>query len=260
MRKCSNFGLIFKSCYMNKLFIAIMTSSFLMGCSTVYKTGQTPDDVYYSPSKSQEEYVILEDNEAYRPETVPMNDRYLRMKSMNRNRWSSFDDDYGYWNDPRWNNSMYFNNGSMYSGIGLQSLFYGSSSYYSNPYSCMYYGQPYVIYNNAGKGTLPSRRSTGPRVVNLNSYNPVHVSNYQSHPTNLSGRANGILINGRNSMMREGYNSNYNGNGNPSRTFSNSSNSSSSSSSNSSSSGSSSSSSRSSSAPVRSFPRGGGGL
>ena len=47
LSKCSNFGLIFKSHCMNKIILAISLASIMMGCSTVYKTGQTiePDQL-----------------------------------------------------------------------------------------------------------------------------------------------------------------------------------------------------------------------
>ena len=37
-------------------------------CTTAYKSGQTPDDVYFSPARPQEEYVRVEkeDDRQYR--------------------------------------------------------------------------------------------------------------------------------------------------------------------------------------------------
>src|SRR5690348_6262424 len=106
----------------------------LTSCSTAYKAGQTPDDVYYSPAKPQEAYVTTESQEqgdryrnydnaneyynAYR------DDRFLRLSIANRTRWSNFDyysmmDNYGY------------NNYSLYSP--WNSYYYWNSFY--NPYS-----------------------------------------------------------------------------------------------------------------------------
>lgn len=109
----------------------LLLSGFIMvlaSCTTAYKTGQTPDDVYSSPAPPEEEYVKTKktderryrnyDDEEYE-DYDDYDDRYLRMKVRNRNRWSELDDWYfyggrynfsyynnwGYWNDPfYWNN------------------------------------------------------------------------------------------------------------------------------------------------------------
>jgi hypothetical protein len=44
---------------MNKIILAISLASIMMGCSTVYKTGQTIDDVYFSPARPGAEYVNI---------------------------------------------------------------------------------------------------------------------------------------------------------------------------------------------------------
>ena len=79
---------------MNKIILAISLASIMMGCSTVYKTGQTIDDVYFSPARPGAEYVNIEEKEEYRASEVPMTDRYMRMKAFGGSRWNSFDDDY----------------------------------------------------------------------------------------------------------------------------------------------------------------------
>jgi hypothetical protein len=79
----------------------------LGSCGTMYKSGQTPDDVYFSPAQELPVYVESEANRNNDDEYL--SDRYLRMKSSNRNRWSAFDDDFMYWNNPSWNNQFYFN-------------------------------------------------------------------------------------------------------------------------------------------------------
>jgi hypothetical protein len=256
---------------MNKIFIIILSAVLFSACSTAYKTGQTPDDVYFSPSLNRSEYVVMEEEDGYRAEDIPMDDRYLRMKSMRRNRWSAFDDDYMYWNDPRWNSMSYFNTFPGYDrmgmGMGMNSFY---NPYYMNPFSNMYYGQPYVIYNinNYNTKMLYSRpRSTGPRMANMNLPTPVRVSNYNPKMLEFDSRSGRSYISSGGSTPRGGYNpvNTSSVNGSPARTFNSSNNSSNSGSrfsSGSSSSGSSngSSSGSSGSAPVRSFPRGGGGL
>ena len=37
--------------------LLVLTVAVLSSCTTAYKTGQTPDDVYFSPVHKQAEYV-----------------------------------------------------------------------------------------------------------------------------------------------------------------------------------------------------------
>ena len=73
----------------SKILLLALTVAALSSCTTSYKTGQTPDDVYYSPVRSQDEYVRTEKNDdrQYRNnEDEYYDDNYLRMKVRNRNR------------------------------------------------------------------------------------------------------------------------------------------------------------------------------
>ena len=94
------------------LFLSLITASLLTGCSSAYQTGQTPDDLYYSPGKEQTASAVRrqnEDEERYQQNVSTIDDRYLRMKVANRNQWSNLDD-FSYWNDMRFNFSPGFNN------------------------------------------------------------------------------------------------------------------------------------------------------
>ncbi len=106
------------------VFAAILTS-----CSTSYKTGQTPDDVYYSPSRPQQEdeYVQSEkkDEQQYKNDEY-YDDRYLRMKVRNRSRWSDLDNWYYY---DKYSTSYNYYYGSYHNP-------YNSWNYYYNPYCC----------------------------------------------------------------------------------------------------------------------------
>lgn len=238
---------------MRKLIVFISASLLVVSCSTAYKSGQTPDDVYFSPARNNSGYVMVEENDGYRSEDVPMGDRYLRMKTFGGSRWRMFDDDYTYWNNPHWNNRSYFD---IYPSIGMNRMLWGNPLFYGNtgffnPFSPVYYGQPVVVFNNPKNVT----RSTGPRVINLNNYTP--PKNMYTNPKLGVGsyyRYDAPSNNG--STPRGGYNPRSNGGsyGSPSRTFSSGSSNSGSSSGSSNSSGSSGS---SGSAPVRTFPRGG---
>jgi len=165
-----------------RILLLAISAAFLSSCGTMYKSGQTPDDVYYSPGREQVGYVETkedpEDNRRYKDEYT--DDRYLRMKSSNQ-RWSAFDDDYMYWNNPTWNSQLAFNSwGSrMYGmnygmGFGYNNMHLGFNNFWGNPYYLMnpfcptYYGQPVVIINP--KGVYKNPVANGPRTYNLNTY------------------------------------------------------------------------------------------
>ncbi|HEU4469870.1 MAG TPA: hypothetical protein VFR58_02200, partial [Flavisolibacter sp.] len=128
-------------------------------CSTAYKSGQTPDDVYYSPERPQEEYVRREkrDDRQYRYEDEAYrDDRYLRMKIRNR-RWSGLYDDYYSYNPYYY----HYYNGSLAFNSPWSSVSYWN--HYYNP-SC-----PVVVLN-------PSRPVYNkPRTFDLGVYNPQPV-------------------------------------------------------------------------------------
>ena len=98
----------------------IVAALFVSSCSTVYRTEQTPDDVYFSPAKQESRayaqssdnnrgndgYVDAnsgrDDGRRYRDENYSgyddyanADDRWLMMRVRNPYRWSMFDD-YGY--------------------------------------------------------------------------------------------------------------------------------------------------------------------
>jgi uncharacterized membrane protein YgcG len=141
------------------LLIAISALVF-GGCSTAYKTGQTPDDVYFSPSPPQEEYVVTgnnKDDQKYRGADYD-EDRYLRMRVRDRYRWSQLDDWYNY---ERYN--VYYNFGYSYNWYNPWNP-YSSWNYLYNPYchSCCY---------SYTSGNPKSTAYSKPRTFNLNTFN-----------------------------------------------------------------------------------------
>lgn len=107
--------------YSKYLLLAIF-SAFIVGCSSSYKTAQTPDDVYFSTEKpSTDNYVqVRKTNNHYYTADEYYEDRMLKMMVRDRTRWSEVDDWYYYnnqyanysynrnWNDP-WNSFSYWN-------------------------------------------------------------------------------------------------------------------------------------------------------
>ncbi|HEY6505456.1 MAG TPA: hypothetical protein VIZ28_15890 [Chitinophagaceae bacterium] len=168
------------------LLLALIVAA-LSSCTTAYKTGQTPDDVYFSPARPADEYVRTEKKEDPRYQSLDeyYDDRFLRMKVQNRYRWSALNDYYytnpyaynyyGYsdnWNNP-WNNYWTWNN-------------------YYNPY-CSGTGGGIIIKNPASYTPPPSR----PIAFNPSSY--VGNNNYQpagSFKGGSSGYNNSYYNNG----------------------------------------------------------------
>lgn len=250
--KSSNFNYKpFKLVAMRHPILLLAISALAFGsCTTAYKTGQTPDDVYYSPTRTVAEYVSTDNNDdnSYQSPDQYSEDRYLRMRIHNRYRWYDNDDAFFYQNNY---NYSYYNNWNSWNNPWNP---YTSWNYFYNPYCT------HVVVGNSHGMAYYNR----PRTFNLATYNtPVRAgytspssSMYTNHTTtNRPVRifnANNSSSNNRNSnssstgeFLRNVFNSN--------SSSSNNSNSSSNNNSSSSSSSSGSSSSGSSTAPVRRF-------
>ena len=138
------------------IFLLALSAVVFSSCTTAYKTGQTPDDVYYSPARPEVEYVQTErrqDRNYYEGSEDYYTDRYLRMRVTNRYRWSAFDD--------------YYNNPYLYSPYASYGHWWSPwNSYWAwNSYCNPYYGGVVVI-KNPGTFIPPSRAA----VFNPNSY------------------------------------------------------------------------------------------
>ena len=100
--------------FLRLIAISLVAISFFgTSCTSLQQaTTAATDDLYYTPNKkvvSAEKLVAAEkaengmaQDEQYQEYQNYQDDRYLRLKVANRNRWSSIDD-WGYWNDPRFN-------------------------------------------------------------------------------------------------------------------------------------------------------------
>lgn len=146
----------------------LLLSMMGMGCTSLQQTTvNTTDDLYFTPNnketpaptatakqnrnKYQSEQEELANEDEYQDYQTYPDDRYLRLKVANRNRWDAIDD-FGYWNDPRYNYAYYPSYGgwnNWYTG------YYGSSWY--NPFGVsMGFGwggyAPYSSYYSLGWG------------------------------------------------------------------------------------------------------------
>jgi hypothetical protein len=122
-----------KSAIVFSSIVAIALSS----CSSVYRTAQTPDDIYYSPGREAADSYVQMDRPNNKPgsyrndvgsdEYYSPDDRVLRMRVRNRGMWSAFDD-YGYAGmgySPLGYGGMYGGYGGMYGGGMGYGLGYG---------------------------------------------------------------------------------------------------------------------------------------
>ena len=204
-----------------KLSILFLVASAVVlgGCSSAYKTGQTPDDVYYSPARQQDEYVRVEkkDDRYYRGSDDYYEDRFLRMRIQDRNRWSALDD-------------YYFYNTYAYNSYNRYNLWYSPwnshwlwNTYY-NPYcgGIPYYpGRVLKTYRNY---TPPSRAV----VFNPNSYISNSATSSRSAVSKgLKTGYNNTNINRNNNSLGDSFrkvftggNNNSGNNSTPSRSYS----------------------------------------
>ncbi len=94
----------------HSLLLSFLSIAFLTSCSTAFKAGQTPDDVYFSPGRSvpivKEDETQRQQNAEYLDYVSSLDDRYLHMKVANRSRWGVIDD-YDYWYDSRYDFGTY---------------------------------------------------------------------------------------------------------------------------------------------------------
>ena len=174
------------------ILLLVLSAAILGSCTSAYKTGQTPDDVYFSPERQQDKYVTAKENDDVYQGDDYYDDQYLRMKVHNRMMWSELDDPYFY--NPRYSYS-YYNN---WSNPWSPSTYW---NYYYNPYCSpvIYTPKTVIAYNH-------------PRVFNMNTYNGTQLTN--NNYTNPKGSSLNNGYNYSNKPVRiVGYNPSNNNSG-----------------------------------------------
>jgi uncharacterized membrane protein YgcG len=131
------------------------------GCSSVYKMGQTPDDVYYSPTRP-EGAIVRETREDRRDTYYSSYDDWMMQRDIRMRlrdpRWRNLDWDMGY-------NPFLFSNWN---------------GYYYNPFY-----HPFPVFS-PGVITPVNPKVTTPRTTNLNAFNPpVRNYNQSNTPRNI---------------------------------------------------------------------------
>ena len=129
----------------NYIFFGISVIWFA-SCTSAYKVGQTPDDVYYAPTQPTSVYAVSKQNnndDYYTSRENFSDNQYLRMRA--RNRYRSLQvDDINYW---------YGNTYSSWGSTGGCSICPSPWSVpYYNPYNNGYYGS---VYGNGWYGPAP---------------------------------------------------------------------------------------------------------
>ncbi len=178
-------------------------------CTTAYKSGQTPDDLYYSSAKPQDENVRddqkEEENYSYNDEYY--DDRYLRMKVRNRARWYDLDDWY-YYDRYSFRYNYYF---------GSYNNPFNAWNYYYNPYCCCQYN--YGI----GNTKIPAAKPVLSRHFSLGGYTNTVYSNTNNTrtykvPATTGGKPDYNNSNGLSNKIKTIFSNSNSGNGS-SRTY-----------------------------------------
>ena len=144
------------------LAIAIIAFS---SCSTIYRNSQTPDDVYFSPAPIQEEYVRVESGkEKYNYSDSYYDDRYLKMKVTDRNRWNDLDDWFAF---DRYSYRYNYYYGTYYNP-------YTTWNYYHNPY---FHNTIIVVHPQQSTKTV---NIVKPRPFSITAYSNSNYNNINS--------------------------------------------------------------------------------
>ena len=181
-------------------------------CTSAYRIGQTPDDVYYSPAPPQDEYVNTnnqqeKDSYAYN-NSGNIEDLAIR-RGINDPQFRSNLSFYlgsGYYPYDSYGAGFYNPYNSYYSPYNYTGVtFYPYNNYYSNfysPYNNFYspynnYYSPYYdsyyppLYYSIKSGTSPANYSNGPRQFNLRPYN---VNNNRTNPANTTTNSSSVPV------------------------------------------------------------------
>ncbi len=157
--------------------LIVLAAVIFTSCSTSYRNGQTPDDVYYSPTK-----VITENNDRDNrddyggDDRIGYEERQIRMNAYDP-RWRDLDRFYDY--DYRYNPYSY----------GYNYGYYYNPYYYNSP---VYFPGVFVVNpkNNTPRMTsLGSYSNNGVEVVNTKANTRSNTGNYRTY--NNSNSNNG---------------------------------------------------------------------
>jgi hypothetical protein len=170
---------------MKAKYLLILTVIVGFASCATFKSGQTPDDVYYSPAKK---YAGEENrDQAKNKEEYNYEDRSIRMKTTDYRRWSSLENPY-YFDDYRYDYNCNCNCNTGYYNYG----YYGKYNYFG--YRPAYYGN---YWNSNVLVYTPSKpKYTAPRGGTFGNSNSYSNRNYDNKNNSGDGtKSGGSLIN-----------------------------------------------------------------
>ncbi|MEO7444832.1 MAG: hypothetical protein ABIT96_02135 [Ferruginibacter sp.] len=187
------------------IFLTIAAAS----CTSAYRSGQTPDDVYFSPVRIVDE---SDDHDDDKKEDQVNNDReeqQIRMSTRDR-RWRDWEGDYDYRYDPYRYGYGY---GYYYNPYYSKYPVYISGNTISNPKSTLPRQTNLSTYSQAGSATTVYNSKTGSPVVNANR-------RYSSRDTrNNGGFIRNVILPAIGTSTRTSSGNNSSSSGNNTRTY-----------------------------------------
>ena len=147
---------------------------FFASCSAVYKSGQTPDDLYYSNPK-----VVTENTDRYERLDNVYEERQIRMAAIDY-RWRMLDDRYDF--NHSYNPYAYgYNYGYYYNPYFYPYPFFGQSAVFVNPKNTTIRKTNLASYSNTVSGYTPSKSSNSSRTNSVRGYNNSNNQTYRNN-------------------------------------------------------------------------------
>ena len=147
---------------------------FFASCSAVYKSGQTPDDLYYSNPK-----VVAENTDRYERLDNVYEERQIRMAAIDY-RWRMLDDRYDF--NYSYNPYAYgYNYGYYYNPYFYPYPFFGQSAVFVNPKNTTIRKTNLASYSNTVSGYTPSKSSNNSRTISVRGYNNSNNQTYRNN-------------------------------------------------------------------------------
>ena len=147
---------------------------FFASCSAVYKSGQTPDDLYYSNPK-----VVTENTDRYERLDNVYEERQIRMAAIDY-RWRMLDDRYDF--NYSYNPYAYgYNYGYYYNPYFYPYPFFGQSAVFVNPKNTTIRKTNLASYSNTVSGYTPSKSSNNSRTISVRGYNNSNNQTYRNN-------------------------------------------------------------------------------
>ena len=147
---------------------------FFASCSAVYKSGQTPDDLYYSKPK-----VVVENTDRYERLDNIYEERQIRMAAYDY-RWRMLDDRYDF--NYSYNPYAYgYNYGYYYNPYFYPYPFFGQNAVFVNPKNTTIRKTNLASYSNTVSGYTPSKSSNSSRTNSVRGYNNSNNQTYRNN-------------------------------------------------------------------------------